>query len=121
MRANAIADALKRGTTAAELTKILAGFDCGRPTRLLLPADLRGIQFTDFVPLRYLDLAGTRLDYAGVEGNIGNCNLANAVLDEFRAENAYMSGDFHRASFVEAYLKGCRFYADLVGTNFSGA
>ncbi|MGH2391611.1 MAG: pentapeptide repeat-containing protein, partial [Chloroflexota bacterium] len=119
VRANAIADALKRGTTAAELTKILAGFDC---TDEVAPAlDLRGIQFTDFVPLRYLDLTGTRLDHAGVEGYIKNCRLADAVLDGFRAENAYMDGDLHGASFVNAYLKGCRFYADLTGTNFSGA
>src|SRR5437879_542065 len=63
-RANAIVDALKRATSATELTKILAGFDCADE---IAPAlDLRGIQLSDIAPVRYLDLSGARLDYATV-------------------------------------------------------
>jgi uncharacterized protein YjbI with pentapeptide repeats len=106
-RAERLSEAMERAASRQELAAVLDGLPYADEVAPSL--DLRGLEFRFGATLSGLDLAGAQLSGAKLMGNIRDCSLAGAVLDDFNARNATMNGDFTRASFKRAYLNGCWF------------
>jgi uncharacterized protein YjbI with pentapeptide repeats len=107
-RAERLFDAMERQAPSGELAEILSGLP--HAEEVAPSMDMRGLEFRYVMTLSGLDLSGARLDRAKLIGNIRDCLLVGAVLDDFNGRNARMTGnDFTRASFKRARLNGCWF------------
>jgi len=117
---DAVVGAVRRRVDVDELRGIVSGLPYADE---VAPApDLRGIEFPPGVMLFRLDWPKVRLDYASLGGNVSESKLAGAVLDHVEAINLSFHGDFTRASFVRAVLRGADFQqAVLGGADFSQA